>query len=97
MKKNAQGVRSIVRGVDSKEFLLSKILRKGAAIILQELLEQKVTEFLGRDSFRLIEVMLNGFLSFFHSQILLKTPFPRILFPLFCISTFDPNAPLTDT
>ena len=39
---------ALLEGVDSKEFLLSEILRKGATIILQELLEQEVTEFLGR-------------------------------------------------
>ena len=32
-------------GVDSKEFLLSEIIKKGAGIILQELLEQEVTDF----------------------------------------------------
>ena len=39
---------ALLEGVNSKEFLLSEILRKGATIILQELLEQEVTEFLGR-------------------------------------------------
>ena len=39
---------TLLEGVNSKEFLLSEILRKGATIILQELLEQEVTEFLGR-------------------------------------------------
>ena len=38
-------------GVDSKEFLLSEIIRKGAALIIQELLEQEVTDFLGREHY----------------------------------------------
>ena len=38
----------LLKGTDSKELLLSEILRKGAAVILQELLEQEVTDFLGR-------------------------------------------------
>ena len=33
---------TLLEGVDSKEFLLSEILRKGATIILQELLQQPV-------------------------------------------------------
>ena len=39
---------TLLEEVNSKEFLLNEILRKGATIILQELLEQGVTEFLGR-------------------------------------------------
>jgi len=41
----------LLNGVDTKGFLLSEIIRKGAAIILQELLEQEVTDFLGRDHY----------------------------------------------
>ena len=38
----------LLNGVNSREFLLSELIKKAAAIILQELLEQEVTEFLGR-------------------------------------------------
>jgi len=47
-EKMRKELEALLKGVDSKEFLLSEILRKGTAIILQELLEQEVTEFLGR-------------------------------------------------
>ena len=47
-EKMRKELETLLKGVDSKEFLLSEILRKGAAIILQELLEQEVTEFLGK-------------------------------------------------
>ena len=42
----------LLKGTDSKELLLSEILRKGAAVILQELSEQGVTGFPGRDQLR---------------------------------------------
>ena len=41
-------VEKLLNGVNSREFLLSELIKKAAAIILQELLEQEVTEFLGR-------------------------------------------------
>ncbi|RLC74018.1 MAG: hypothetical protein DRI61_17370 [Chloroflexi bacterium] len=47
-EKMRKELEALLKGVDSKEFLLSEIFRKGTAIILQELLEQEVTEFLGR-------------------------------------------------
>ena len=47
-EKMRKELEALLEGVNSKEFLLSEILRKGATIILQELLEQEVTEFLGR-------------------------------------------------
>ena len=47
-EKMRKELEALLKGVDPKEFLLSEILRKGTAIILQELLEQEVTEFLGR-------------------------------------------------
>ena len=47
-EKMRKELEALLKGVDSKELLLSEIFRKGTAIILQELLEQEVTEFLGR-------------------------------------------------
>ena len=38
----------LLNGAEEGEFLLSELIKKGAAIILQELLEQELTEFLGR-------------------------------------------------
>ncbi len=38
----------LLNGSTNKGFLLSELIKKGAAIILQELLEEEVTEFLGR-------------------------------------------------
>ena len=38
----------LLNGVEVGEFLLSELIKKGAALILQELLEQELTEFLGR-------------------------------------------------
>jgi len=41
-QKMRKELEALLKGVNSKEFLLSEILKKGAAIILQELLEQPV-------------------------------------------------------
>ena len=50
-QKMRKELEELLNGVDTKEFLLSEIIRKGAAIILQELLEQEVTDFLGREHY----------------------------------------------
>ena len=41
-EKMRKELETLLEGVNSKEFLLSEILRKGATIILQELLQQPV-------------------------------------------------------
>jgi len=40
-QKMRKELEELLNGVDTKEFLLSEIIRKGASIILQELLEQE--------------------------------------------------------
>ena len=50
-QKMRKELEELLNGVDTKEFLLSEIIRKGASIILQELLEQEVTDFLGREHY----------------------------------------------
>lgn len=50
-KKLRKELEELLEGVDSRKFVVSEVMRKGAAIILQELLEQEVGEFLGRDHY----------------------------------------------
>jgi transposase-like protein len=50
-KKLRKELEELLEGVDSSKFVVSEIMKKGAAIILQELLEQEVGEFLGRDHY----------------------------------------------
>ena len=41
----------MINGENGKGFLLSEIIRKGAEVILQEMLEKEITDFLGRDRY----------------------------------------------
>jgi len=50
-KKLREELEGLLEGVDSRKFVVSEIVKKGAAIILQELLEQQVGEFVGRDHY----------------------------------------------
>lgn len=47
-QKMRKELEELLEGVSSRGFLLSELMRKGAGIILQELLEEEVSEFLGR-------------------------------------------------
>jgi hypothetical protein len=38
----------MINGVSKKDFIMSKFVNKAASLILQELLEKEVTEYLGR-------------------------------------------------
>ena len=46
--KMRKEIEELLNGVEEGKFLLSEVIKKGAALILQELLEQGLTEFLGR-------------------------------------------------
>jgi ribosomal protein L21 len=50
-KKLREELEGLLEGVDSRKFVVSEIVEKGAAIILQELFEQGVAEFVGRDHY----------------------------------------------
>lgn len=50
-KKLRKGLEELLEGVDSRESIVSEIMKKGVAIFLRELLEQEVAEFLGIDHY----------------------------------------------
>ena len=54
-QKMRKEIEEILKGVpedlDNRD-ILEEIIRKGAAIVLQEMLEQEVTEFLGREHYQ---------------------------------------------
>ncbi len=47
-QKMHKDFKEVINGTSMSEFLLSEIAKKGTGIVLQEMLEAEVTDFLGR-------------------------------------------------
>ena len=50
-KKLRKELEELSERIDFREFVVSEFMKKGAVIILQELLEEEVAEFLARDHY----------------------------------------------
>ncbi len=51
-KKLRKELEKLLEGVDAREFVVSEVMKKAAAVIMQELLEQEVVDFLGRGHYQ---------------------------------------------
>ncbi len=47
-KKIRKELNEMINGISGKDFIMSEFFNKAASLILQELLEKEVTEYLGR-------------------------------------------------
>jgi len=50
-QRKRKELEEMINGENGKGFFLSEIIRKGTEVILQEMLEQEITDFLGRDRY----------------------------------------------